>query len=164
MRWGCLNILSIYISLVTRSTSEASTIFYFSSILIATFSPVRTWVPSFTLPNVPSPNVLPLKRVKIKINYQKHNGLWIFLVYQMDSYFNLYNNVIIFLIDCTTWSRWLRVCKHICPHCSLKYNNKYYNFEYSIIHSKSRCLNMSWYKLCWRKSSMSIYWCMLGFI
>jgi len=51
--------LRICIYRETLSTSATSTIFYFSSIFTATFSPVRICVAAFTFPNVPLPKVLP---------------------------------------------------------------------------------------------------------
>lgn len=48
----------MWIYLETLSTSATSTILSFSKILIATFSPVGTCIPSLTFPNVPLPNVL----------------------------------------------------------------------------------------------------------
>ena len=49
------------ISLETLSTSATSTIFFFSKIFIATFSPVLTCTPSFTFPKVPCPMTLPTR-------------------------------------------------------------------------------------------------------
>jgi hypothetical protein len=66
--WGWRISLRIWISLATRSTSLTSCIFSFSSILTATFSLVRLWFPSLTLPNVPFPIVLPIKSKKRKIH------------------------------------------------------------------------------------------------
>ena len=56
---GCLISLRIWIYLDTLSTSATSIIFYFTNIFIATFYPVNVCVANFTLPNVPSPIVLP---------------------------------------------------------------------------------------------------------
>ena len=67
---GCLMSLRILISLVTLSTSASSVILSFSRILTATykmivkivfitFSSVKIWVPSLTLPKVPSPIAFP---------------------------------------------------------------------------------------------------------
>ena len=51
--------LRIWIYRDTRYTSATSMIFYLTKIFIATFYPVNVCVASFTLPNVPSPIVLP---------------------------------------------------------------------------------------------------------
>ena len=59
MMCGCLSCSKIQISLLILSMSACSTIFSFSSILMATFSPVGLWMPILTLPKVPSPMVLP---------------------------------------------------------------------------------------------------------
>ena len=47
--------LRMWISLATLSTSETSVMRSFSRILMATFSPVKSCVPNFTFPKVPSP-------------------------------------------------------------------------------------------------------------
>lgn len=60
MMWGCLSNFKICSSLETRSTSVTSMILSFSSILIATFSPVKICLPILTLPKVPSPIVFPI--------------------------------------------------------------------------------------------------------
>jgi hypothetical protein len=54
---GCRINLRMCISRVTRSTSDTSIIRDFSSILIATGSPVNRCVADLTLPKVPSPRV-----------------------------------------------------------------------------------------------------------
>ncbi len=59
--WGWRISLRMWISRATLSTSLTSCIFSFSSILTATFSLVRLWLPSLTFPNVPFPIVLPIK-------------------------------------------------------------------------------------------------------
>lgn len=59
MMLGCLISFRMWISRDTRYTSATSTIFSFSRILTATFSPVRIWMAALTLPKVPLPRVLP---------------------------------------------------------------------------------------------------------
>ena len=59
MIFGCRSIFKIQISRVTRSISDCSMIFYFCSVLTATFCSVITCVPKRTFPNVPSPMLLP---------------------------------------------------------------------------------------------------------
>jgi hypothetical protein len=59
MIFGCRSIFKIQISRVTRSISDCSMIFYFWSVLTATFCSVITCVPKRTFPNVPSPMLLP---------------------------------------------------------------------------------------------------------
>lgn len=64
--FGCLTILRMWISRVTLSTSDWSLILSFSSILIATFSPVIKWVPKRTLPKVPWPRERPMKKTTVR--------------------------------------------------------------------------------------------------
>ena len=59
MMLGCRSILSMQISRVTRYISACSTIFYFCSVLIATFCAVWICTPILTLPKVPSPMLSP---------------------------------------------------------------------------------------------------------
>ncbi len=67
---GCRISLRMCISRETLSTSVTSTILSFSRIFMATFSPTRVCLPSFTLPKVPSPIVLPIQNIyKINIGY-----------------------------------------------------------------------------------------------
>ena len=69
MTLGWRTILRMWISLVTLSTSDWSLILSFSKILIATFSPVSTCVPSLTFPKVPCPSDLPLSNRRRLINF-----------------------------------------------------------------------------------------------
>jgi hypothetical protein len=71
---GWRSIFKIQISRVTLSMSACYTIFSFCRVLIATRYPVSRWVPSLTLPKVPSPMLSPNSLVRYRYDIDRWSG------------------------------------------------------------------------------------------
>lgn len=97
MRLGCLTSLRMCIYLETLSMSETSTIFFFSSILTATFSPVASWMPNLTLPKVPCPNVFSDCQMSYQLGILR--SVWFGSPQQSSININIAKTMIVILFD-----------------------------------------------------------------